>query len=470
MNKCSNSGAYAFGVILLLAGSRAAFGGAQPGSLDSSFDPGTGVDQSVFAMVVQPGGSIVIGGDFTMVRGTPRKGIARLNSDGSLDSGFDPGSGPNDLVSAVAVQGDKIIIVGYFTNVSGTYQGYIARLNSNGSLDTNFNARAGADGPVVALAVQTDGRILLGGAFATVNYVSRTSIARLNSNGGLDMDFDPGTGVSSEAFSTVNSLVLQGDGKVVIGGVFSKVDDMPRNNIARLNANGSLDTGFVPNVGVAGAGLLAGVNALAIQSDDKILIGGDFTSVAGSPRTNIARLSAAGSVDMTFNPAAVADSAVSTVAVDNNGKILIGGFFSHVNGIARNYVARLDNAGGLDAGFDPGSGADDAVYVSALQSDRKVLIGGSFTRFAGVSRPGIARLKGDVVLTTPELVNLVQSNGVFSVSLATVNGENYFLEFKDSLTEGTWTELQTVAGDGTLRPLVDPSATGPQGFYRVRVE
>jgi len=470
MNKCSNPAAYAFGVILLLAGSRAAFGAAPPGSLCGSFDPGTGVDQSVFAAVVQPDGSIVIGGDFTMVRGTPRKGIARLNSDGSLDSGFDPGSGPNDLVSAVAVQGDKIIIAGYFTAVSGTNQGYLARLNSNGSLDTNFNAGAGADGPVVALAVQPDGRILLGGAFATVNFVSRTNIARLNSNGSLDMDFDPGTGVSSEAVSTVNSIALQGDGKVVIGGVFSKVDDLPRNNIARLNANGSLDTGFVPNVGVAGAGLLAGVNALALQSDDKILIGGDFTSVAGSPRTNIARLSAAGSVDMIFNPAAVADSAVSTVAVDNNGKILIGGFFSHVNGTARNYVARLDNAGGLDAGFDPGLGADDAVYVTALQADGKVRSGGSFTRFAGLPRSGIARLEGDAVLSTPQLVNPVRSNGVFSVSLATVNGENYFLEFKNSLTEGSWTALPAVAGDGTVKTLVDSSASGPRGFYRVRVE
>src|SRR2546425_7646515 len=233
MNKCSNPLAYAFGVILLFTGSRSAFGGAQPGSLDSSFDPGTGVDQSVFAAVVQPDGSIVIGGDFTMVRGTPRKGIARLNSSGSLDSGFDPGSGPNDLVSAVAVQGDKTIIAGYFTAVSGTNQGYIARLTSNGSLDTNFNAGAGADGPVVALAMQPDGRILLGGAFGAINHVSRTNIARLNSNGSLDMDFDPGTGLGSDAFSTVNSLVLQGDGKVVIGGVFSKVDDMPRNNIAR---------------------------------------------------------------------------------------------------------------------------------------------------------------------------------------------------------------------------------------------
>jgi len=156
--------------------------------------------------------------------------------------------------------------------------------------------------------------------------------------------------------------------------------------------------------------------------------------------------------------------------VDDNGKILIGGFFSYVNGTARNYVARLDSAGGLDASFDPGSGADAAVYVAALQANGKVLIGGLFTHFAGTSRPGIARLEGDAVLTTPQLVNPVRSNGVFSVSLATVNGENYFLEFKNSLTEGTWTALPAVAGDGTVRTLVDPSASGPRGFYRVRVE
>src|SRR6266851_5331043 len=164
----------------------------QPGSLDPSFAPLPGVDQSVFAIAIQPDGRIVIGGDFTAVNGTPRKGIARLNSNGLLDSGFDPGLGPNDQVSAVALQGDKIIIGGYFTAVAGTNQGYIARLNTNGTLDTTFNAGAGADGPVVALAVQPDGKILLGGAFGTINLAPRTNIARLNSNGSLDTDFDPG--------------------------------------------------------------------------------------------------------------------------------------------------------------------------------------------------------------------------------------------------------------------------------------
>jgi uncharacterized delta-60 repeat protein len=467
MNKCSKPVAYALGVILLFAGPNAAFGSAQPGSLDSSFNPGTGVDQSVFAVVVQPDGKIVIGGDFTTVNGTPRKGVARLNTNGSLDTGFDPGSGPNDLVSALALQGDKIIIAGYFTAVSGTNLGYIARLNSNGSLDTNFNTGAGADGPVVALAVQPDSRILIGGGFATVNNISRANIARLNSSGSLDMAFDPGTGVSGDLFSTVNAVGLQSDGKVVIGGVFSKVDDLPRDNIARLNVNGGLDAGFVPNVGVAGAGLLAGVNALAIQSDNKILIVGDFTSVAGSPRTNIARLSAAGGVDMTFNPAAVVDSPVSTVTVDNNGKILIGGFFAHVNGAARNYVARLDGSGGLDTGFDPGAGPSDAVYAVAAQTNSRVVIGGAFATFNGTPRHGIARLKGDVSV---QLFNPIHNTTTFSASVATEPGYDYVLEFKNSLGDSTWTALPPVPGDGTVKALTDPSATGPWRFYRVELQ
>jgi len=161
---------------------------------------------------------------------------------------------------------------------------------------------------------------------------------------------------------------------------------------------------------------------------------------------------------------------VNSVAVQNNGKVVIGGFFTQVNGTTRSYVARLDRNGSLDTGFDPGLGADDAVYVTALQADGKVLIGGSFSSFDTMPRPGIARLEGDAVLTTPQLVNPVHSNGVFTVSLATVNGENYFLEFKNSLTADTWTALPAVAGDGTVMPLVDPSATGSRGFYRVRVE
>src|SRR5206468_3013246 len=161
----------------------------------------------------------------------------------------------------------------------------------------------------------------------------------------VDITFNPGTGVSSDDFSTVNSIALQTDGEVVIGGAFGKVNGTPRNNIARLNPDGSLDLLFSPFVGVTGAGLLAGVNALALQSDGRILLGGDFTSANGTARTNIARLNSNGSLDLNFDPGTGPDAAVSSLRVQSNGRVVLTGFFNHVNGAMRHYVAQLNADG-----------------------------------------------------------------------------------------------------------------------------
>ena len=442
--------------------------GAQPGSLDASFDPGNGVDQSVFALAIQSDGKLVIGGDFTLVNKLSRNGIARLNSDGLVDEGFDPGLGADDLVSAVAMQSNKVIIVGFFTAVDGMPRGSIARLNSNGSLDAGFDPGAGADGPILALAVQSDGKVLVGGLFTTIDGVPRGNIARLNSDGSLDSGFDPGTGVTGESFSTVNALALQSDGKVIIGGTFTNVNGVLRSHVARLHANGNLDVAFSPAIGVVGGGLLAGINALGIQSDGGIVLGGDFTSVGGMARTNLARLNSNGNVDASFNPGTGANSAVSSLAVQSNDKIVVGGFFTRVNGAVRNYIARLNSGGSLDSGFSTGLGASDAVYVTALQADGKVLIGGAFTTFNGTSRRGIARLEGDTVVQGPQLRNPRCQGSTFSVSVATLAGKSYVLEFKDAVTGASWGELPPINGDGTEKILTDTSAIGPHRFYRVR--
>jgi uncharacterized delta-60 repeat protein len=443
---------------------------AQPGTLDPDFSPGAGVDQSVFAMVAQTDGKIIIGGDFTSVAGVSRNGIARLNTDGALDSTFEPGSGADDLVNALVLQSDKVVIAGYFTQVYGTNQGYFARLDGNGRLDGSFDSGTGADRPVLALAVQSDGKLLLGGEFTSINGASRNQIARLNADGSVDTDFNPGTGVGDVTLSSVRTLALQEDGKVVIGGVFANVNGVARNNLARLNSNGSLDSSFKPNVDLTGAGVLAGVYAVAVQRGGKILVAGDFTRINGIARTNIARLNVDGSLDEAFDPGSGPDFAVNSVLVQSNGKILIGGIFTQVSGTTRNYLARLNSNGELDGGFDPGLGADGTIYAAALQPDGKLLIGGSFTSFAGVPRQGIARLFGDAIVSAPLLVNPIHTDGVFRVSSATVNGGNYFLEFKDSLSDESWTALPAVAGDGTLRTLVDPSAAGARRIYRVRAE
>lgn len=445
---------------------------AQPGSLDTSFDPGAGVDQSVFAVAVQPAdGKVIIAGDFTTVASVSLNGIARLNSNGDLDSSFDPGSGADDLVNGVALQGNNVIIAGYFTAVNGTNQGYVARLNSTGGLDTSFDSGSGADSPVLSLAVQSDGKVLLGGEFTSINGTNRNNIARLNSGGSLDTGFDPSTGVSGAALSSVRAIAVQGDDKVIIGGSFTSVDGAAHTNIARLNSNGTLDGGFNPSVGVAGAGVLAGVYILTVQSGGKIVVGGDFTAINGNPRTNLARLNANGTLDLSFNPTNGPDFAVNSVLSQANGKIVIGGFFTSVNGTARKYVARLNSDGSLDSSFNPGLGPDDAVYAAALQADGKVLIGGLFTSFDATPRHGLARLHGDAIVSSPLLFNPIRTNNTFRLSLLTFSGSTYVLEFKNVLADGDWTAiLPGVPGDGTVKALTDPSATGSQRFYRVRVE
>jgi len=442
--------------------------GAQPGLLDPTFNPGTGIDQSVFSAATQSDGRIVIGGDFTQVNGAPRAGIARLNTDGTVDGTFDPGSGADDLVNAVAIQNDKVIIAGFFTTVNGAAQGSIARLDSSGNLDASFNTGTGADGPILALVVQSDGKVLLGGQFTTFNGVPRANIARLNIDGTLDPGFAPGAGIVAESFSTVNAVALQTDGKVIIGGVFTNVNGMPRRHVARLNSDGSLDSAFSPSVDVTGAGILSGINAVAVDHNGRILLGGDFTGVNGLARTNIARLNSNGSLDTGFDPGTGTDFAVNSLAVQDNGKVILGGFFTHVNGTPRNYVARLNTNGGVDTEFDPGSGANEAVYFNSIQIDGKVLIGGFFTSFNGTPRDGIARLEGDTVILGPRLFGPVRSGSTFRVSVATVPGRSYTLQFKDALSVAAWTALVPVPGDGTVKILQDTGATGPQRLYRVQ--
>jgi uncharacterized delta-60 repeat protein len=142
-----------------------------------------------------------------------------------------------------------------------------------------------------------------------------------------------------------------------------------------------LDTAFNP--GANGV-----VYTLAVQPDDKILVGGDFTTLSGQTRNYIGRLNSDGSLDTAFNPGA--DDWVVALAVQVDGKILVAGGFNALGGGARSYIGRLGSNGGLDATFNPG--ADSWISALALQSDGKVVVGGNFTTLDGRSRSYIGRL------------------------------------------------------------------------------
>jgi uncharacterized delta-60 repeat protein len=382
------------------------------GSVDATFNPGTGVAGSNFgqpliaAVAPQPDGKVVIAGGFTSVNNVFRNRIARLNADGSVDTTFDPGGGPtNDFsstsISALAIQPDgKILIGGAFTQISGVFRNNIARLNSDGSLDADFNQDTGVSGlgqtPISALTIQPDGKILIGGSFFQAFGAPRNSLARLNPDGGLDASFAPSVSMISSP-GAVLSLAVDQTGDIVVGGNFAQINGVARNGLARLNPDGSLDQAFAPVVSFSS---FDRVFSIAVQSDNKVVIGGNFTQVGGLVRNGVARLNPDGAADDTFNQTGIfspgffsSSAAVSTVAVQPDGGVLVGGNFTGFGQSLRNGIVRLASDGSLEPTFDPNPAANNGrVLRLVAQPDGGMLVGGDFTQINGVRRSGFARL------------------------------------------------------------------------------
>lgn len=368
----------------------------QPGSVDLSFDPGSGTDATVSALALQPDGRILLGGVFTTFNDLPRGHVAQLRTDGRVDLSFNPGTGTDFNLYAVAAQPDgKALIAGGFTTVNGIPRAHLARLNPDGSVDLGFHPQV--DRWVIALALQPDGKIVIGGYFTEVNGAVRHCIARLRPDGRLDADFAPTPGADP---MQVEAVVVQPDGKVILGGVFHEVNGVARPRIARLNADGSLDASFDP-----GGGPDSSVFAVALQRDGKVVIGGYFAAVNGVSRRGIARLHADGTLDLSFNPGTGVEHAdapsVHALALQPDGKILAAGWFDWFNGVRRTHLARLNPDGSLDATFAADiecSGWGGGLSAVEVQPDGQVLIAGNLIRVNGVLRHGIARLNNDIAV------------------------------------------------------------------------
>lgn len=312
------------------------------GALVGGFAPD--VDGQIYSLHVQDDGAIVFAGTFGQVDGFERNRIARVDANGNLDQTFDPDA--NNTIYALALQPDgKILLGGLATSVGGVLAGYLYRLDSNGTLDQAF--APGAAGVVFSIAIQPDGKILIGGTVSVTQSVTRTRIVRLNEDGTLDTSFN--AGFSS---GTVFCIAVQPDGRILVGGNFSlEVGDQTRLNLARLHTDGSLDEDFEADA--VGGNVLS----IALQTDGKIIAGGNFTEIGGESRTYLARLDPDGTVDPTFNP--VLNNSVVGQTIQQNGMLLIGGTFTQVNGTGRTQFARLEN--------DPASGALEATDSTRIE-------------------------------------------------------------------------------------------------------
>ena len=296
------------------------------GTLDASFNPN--VNNGVLAIAVQPDGKVLIGGGFRAVGGTPRTTVARLNADGTLDASFNPDA--NEGVTAIAVQSDgKVLIGGAFTAVGGSERTRVARLNADGTLDNGFIPDVNR--LVYAVATHTtrpDVTVLIGGDFYDIAGMWHYFLARLDSQGGPDGSFHP------DVNGPVGAIAVQPDGKVLIGGKFTAVGGATHNRVARLNTDGTVDGSF--NSAMTDDGV---VLAIATQPDGKVLIGGGFSTIGGATRNNVARLNADGTLDASFNPNV--NKGVVAIATQPDGKVLIGGAFTTAGGVTRNHLARV---------------------------------------------------------------------------------------------------------------------------------
>lgn len=369
------------------------------GSVDTTFDVGTGTaGSSPFAVAIQTDGKILVGGGFTTFAGTTTR-LARVNATGALDSAFVTagGTGFNTTVNALALDSAQNILVGgAFATFNAVARANFARLLPTGALDTTFVLASALNGTVSALSVGTDSKLLLGGSFTALGATARVALARLN----IDATLDTAPNFTFRSAGTVNAIVAAPGGKYLLGGFFNfaRGVDVP-DHLIRVDATGAVD----PTFNSGGVGANNRVNAIALLGDGRIAIGGTFTTYNGTTRTRIALLTAAGVLDTTFAPAATgADNTVQALASLPNGRLALGGLFLNVNATARNRIAVLNLDGTLDTTFAPaGTGLNNTVNALTVQRDGKLLVGGTFTTYNTTTTVGqFARLNADGSLDT----------------------------------------------------------------------
>ncbi len=398
------------GAVALLA---LVFAGRLPAQTPDGFN--AAADGAVYAMAVQPDGKIIAVGSFSSLAGQPRNFIGRFNEDGRLDPTFDPQIGGNYLC-CLAVQPDgKIVAGGRISSVAGTPTGCLIRLNADGSLDSSFVDPGANRLGVQTVALQADGKVVVGGAFNMLGGQTWWHLGRLNTNGTLDTTF------TGQADNEVWCVIVQPDGKIVVGGMFNYLGGQLSPRYGRLNSNGSWDSSFRPN----SSENVWWVATLTLQADGKILAGGFFDSLGGAVRANIGRLNADGTADAGFAP--IVGGWVYSMVPQVDGKILVGTSWGD--------VLRFLANGTLDSTFS--APTDRGIFSITMQQDGKVLVSGEFSTLGGAPRSGLGRLNN----TSPAIESMAW-NGSTLTWLRSGTGPEIWRTSFDATPDGTnWINL-----------------------------
>jgi uncharacterized delta-60 repeat protein/uncharacterized repeat protein (TIGR01451 family) len=442
---------------------------AQPGKVDTTFNTalystygtGNGFPSNNFIQEVceQPDGKLIVAGGFSEHNGVPRYGVARVNTDGSLDYTFDANSAfqntnLNYAFTSLLLQDDgKIITIKSYSNGGGTTNSSIRRFNPDGSPDPLPVVLGQMDQGVVQKAVlQPDGKLILCGEFIyqDENQDGYINLVRINTDGSVDQTFTGGLQFDFMPYGKINDLKLDSQGRILIGGAFNGYNGIPSKGIIRLNTDGTVDGTL--NLGT---GLSDLVKTIAIQPDQKIILGGDFISYQSTYANRIVRINPNGSIDGTFQlPGAYSiveqlnvmpDSSivflgsntspavpysfvklnadgtlnmatpVGVIGYSNwfdqfkvlsSGKFVVIGQFDEFRGKDRGEIARLNSDFSLDGSFGPKPGFNGEIQRTLVQPDGKIYVGKALYTESEVNVyndtfvKGLVRLEADGTLDT----------------------------------------------------------------------
>lgn len=373
---------------------------AQSGVLDGSFNfDGAGADAPVRSVVVHPAGGYLITGSFAHYNGFPRPGIAKLRPDGTLDPAFLP------EVDVVAPQTRPALLEdGRVVTEAVGQAPRLLRLLPDGSIDTTFQSPFGGGYSTFTIVPDAEGKLYVGGSFGLYwgggVGLPPNRLLRLEADGALDTGYVTGTGIQGLT-GWVSCILVQPDGRVLVGGGFSGYSGLPYSGIVRLLPDGAVDTTFVCS-GVGSLGDGANVADMALLPDGRIMLVGGFAEVNGQPSRGIARLMPDGTLDPSFHPGTGFDAPGNPgnpirawlygLALLPDGGVFAGGSFSTYNGHPMQHLIKLLPDGSIDPDFQPGLGPDAPVRTLASDGDLLV-VGGDFTSYNGTACSGILRLR-----------------------------------------------------------------------------
>ncbi|MBC7449747.1 MAG: T9SS type A sorting domain-containing protein [Hymenobacteraceae bacterium] len=335
-------------------------------------------------------GRLLVAGQFDRIGSALTGRVTRLLASGAPDPTFNPGgAGANGGVrQLVVLPSGKLLIAGTFTRYNGTRVGRLARLNADGTLDTGFNAGGtGADHPVTALTVDAAGLIYVGGSFAAFNGQTAYGLVRLTGAGSVDPSFAVGQGflyifggIPSPYRYNLTRLVLDAQDRLVVGGNFLQYQGNAIENLIRLLPTGVRD----PSFNADGGGPEGVVYDLAVLANGDLLVAGAFTRYKGAAAARVIRVTTTGALDPSFTNSSTLRRPAQAIAPLPSGQLLIA---------AGRTVVRLNASGAIDPAFA-------AVTLSANGLGRKFLLdptgevwlGGSFDQVNQVAAGSLLRL------------------------------------------------------------------------------